>query len=105
LLAHTNTSVLKGESVSSFIGDDVDFEGRLVLGDIRVGKRFVSDFVKSVGGIGDKFSEEDLFVGVEGVDDESHKLLDVSIESEMFFLLTLSHDVLYGFIIFKTELK
>jgi hypothetical protein len=64
---------------------------RLVFEDIWVGEGLVSDFVKCVWGIGDKFPEEDLFVGVEGVDDESHKLLDVSVESKVFRMVSLGH--------------
>jgi len=42
----------------------------------------VSDFIKGIGSVGDEFSEEDFLVGVEGVNDKAHKLLDISRESE-----------------------
>jgi len=87
---------LKGEGIGVFVGDDIDLEGWFVFGDIRIGKRFVSDLVEGVRGVGDEFSEEDFFVGVEGVDDESHQLLDVGIEGKMLCLFGLGHlDLLY----------
>lgn len=41
--------------------------------------------------VGDKLSEEDLFVGVEGVDDQGHKLGDLSLEGEGLHILL--HDM------------
>ena len=35
-----------------------------------------------IGGVGDELSKEDLFVGVEGVDDQRHKLSDLSLEGK-----------------------
>ena len=91
MLGHTNTSINKSKSIGSFVGDDLDFEWGLVFSGIGVSERFVSNFVEGVWGIGDEFSKEDLFVGVEGVDDESHELLDVSIESKVLCVLSLGH--------------
>merc|ERR1719318_1134058 len=45
---------------------------------------FISDFVEGVRGIGDQLSEENLFVGVESVDDEGHELSDLSLEGKGF---------------------
>ena len=47
----------------------------------------VADLVERVGGVGDELTEENFLVGVEGVDDEGHQLLDVGVESENFFVL------------------
>ena len=35
-----------------------------------------------IRGIADEFTKEDLFVAVEGVDDQAEKLVDLSLESE-----------------------
>ena len=40
----------------------------------------ISDLIESVRGVGDELSEEDLLVGVEGVDDERQQLVDVALE-------------------------
>lgn len=82
---------MKGEGVASFVGDDFNFEGGLVLCDIWVGEGSVSDFIEGIRCIGDEFSKEDFFVGVEGVDDESHQLLDVSIEGKVLLFLFFGH--------------
>jgi hypothetical protein len=91
LLGHTDTSVSKCESVGGFIGDDLDFEVGLVVSDVWVSEWSVSDFVEGVWGIRDEFSKENFFVGVESVDDETHELLDISIEGKVFSLFSLAH--------------
>ena len=86
---------MKGKSIGGLVRDDVDLEGGLVLGDVGVGQGAGPDLVEGVGGVGDEFPEEDFLVGVEGVDDESHQLLDVSVEGEVFSLLGLGHWIYY----------
>ena len=41
-----------------------------------------------IRGIADEFTKEDLFVAVEGVDDQAEKLVDVSLECKSF---SISH--------------
>ncbi|MQL41691.1 hypothetical protein EI012_27695 [Escherichia coli] len=41
-----------------------------------------SDLVQSIGSVADKFTKEDLLVGVEGIDDKTEKLVDLSLKSE-----------------------
>ena len=45
---------------------------------------FLPDLVERIGGVGNQLTQKDLLVGVEGVDDEGHQLLDVRIERESF---------------------
>jgi hypothetical protein len=45
LLGHADTSINEGEGVGGFVGDDLDFEWRLVFGDVRISKGSVSDLV------------------------------------------------------------
>jgi hypothetical protein len=81
LLGHTDTSIFDGKGVISLIGDNSDSEvGFLVNGVTSDG--LVSDLVKSIRGVGNKFSKENFLVGVESVDDKTHQLLDISTESE-----------------------
>lgn len=89
-LSHTNTGITDGEGLGLLVGDDVNSEvlARLELARVREG--LVSDLVESIGSVGDKFSEEDLLVRVDGVDDEGEKLRDLSLELE-----SLSHCVGY----------
>merc|ERR1712137_1087573 len=86
-LGHTDTSVLDGEGLVGLIGDDVETEVLVRVELARVRKGLVADLVKRIGTVGDQFSEEDLLVGVDGVDDEGKKLRDLGLELEC-----LGHD-------------
>ena len=87
-LGHANTRVTDGQDLVLLVGDDVDEELRLgvELGLVRQG--LIADLVESIGGVGDELTQEDLLVGVEGVDDEAHQLADFSLECKCF----LGHD-------------
>lgn len=54
------------------------------------------DFVEGIGGVGDKFFEEDFFVGVDCVDDEGEKLRDFSLEFESFSYFERVFEVEFG---------
>lgn len=61
-LGHTNTGIADGKSSCLLVGDNVDSEvlGSVKLAGVREG--LIADLVKSVGTVGDEFSEEDLLV-------------------------------------------
>ena len=46
-----------------------------------------SDFVKCIGCIGYKLSQEDVLVGVQGVDQDLHQTIDLSLEREGLCIL------------------
>merc|ERR1711963_961478 len=50
-----------------------------------------SYLIQSIRGVGDQLSEENFFVGVEGVDDQTHKLSDLGLESEGFSVIRHFH--------------
>jgi hypothetical protein len=77
---------LKSQGVVSLIRDDLNVEvGFFIdLSTFRVSDRFVSDFIESIRSIRNKFSKENFFVRIESVDDKTHQLLNISIESKMF---------------------
>jgi len=54
---------------------DVELRLRLELG--LVGESLEADFVERIGAVGNKLTKEDLLVGVEGVNDEREKLVDL----------------------------
>jgi hypothetical protein len=89
-LGHTETGIPDGQGLVGLVGDDVDAEVLARVKLARVRKGLVSDLVESIGGVGDDLSEENLLVGVDGVDDEREKLRDLSLELE-----SLSHRVGY----------
>jgi hypothetical protein len=84
-LGHTDTGILNGEGVVGLVGNNSDSEFGLRLELLGLSDTLVSDLIKSIRRVGDQFSEEDLLVGVESVDDEGHQLLDISAESKDFF--------------------
>merc|ERR1712133_211002 len=83
---HADASVDDGQRLGLRVGDDLDLE---ILARVQarwVSEGLIADFVESVGGVGDQLSKENFFVGIKGVDDEGHKLSDLSLESEGFNL-------------------
>ena len=82
VLSHADAGILNGDCGVGLVGDDFDEEVWLRFDLVGICDRFVADLIKRIGGIGDQLSQEDLFVGVEGVDDQAHQLLDVGIEGK-----------------------
>jgi DNA-dependent RNA polymerase auxiliary subunit epsilon len=74
LLVHADTRVPDRQSVVGLVRDYLDVEVRLEVQarTLLVRDRFISDFIESVGGVRNQFSQENFFVGVESVDDQTH---------------------------------
>ena len=83
-LGHTNTSITDSESLVLLVGDDIDAKVLARVKLTRVGEGFISDLVKGIGAIGNQFSQEDLLVRVDCVDNEGEQLRDLSLELEGF---------------------
>ena len=83
--SHTDSTILNGKSVVGFIWDDLDVKIWLSLELLWLSDRVVSNLIKSIGGVGNKLSQENIFVGVESVDDQRHQLLDIGVKRENFF--------------------
>ena len=81
-LRHADARVLDLDREVRLVRDDFDEEVRLRLDFVRVFAGLVPDVVQGIRGIGDQLAQEDLLVGVEGVDDQAHQLLDISIEGK-----------------------
>jgi len=47
-----------------------------------VGQALEADLVERIGGVRDELAEEDLLVGVEGVDNQRQELVNLRLESE-----------------------
>lgn len=80
---HANTSVADGERLVGLVGNDVDAKvlARVELAGILKGG--IADLVKSVRAVGDKLSQEDLLVAVDGVDDQAQELADLSLDKKV----------------------
>jgi len=79
---------LNGQGLVFFVWDDVDTKVLAGLELTRIGEGFISNLVESIGTVGNEFSQEDLFVGVDCVDNKGKELRDLSLELEGFS----SHD-------------
>ena len=76
---------MNGQSVVGLIWDDLDAEIWLGFELLWLSDGVVSDLIKSVRGVRDELSKENLLVGVESIDDQRHQLLDIGVEREDFF--------------------
>ena len=83
-LGHTNTGISDGKSLVDLVGDDIDSQILAAVKLAWVCERLISDLVQGIGAVGDKLSQEDLLVRVDGVDNEAQKLGDLSLELESF---------------------
>ena len=79
------TSIIDGKGVVGFVWDNLDLKIWLSFKLLWFGDRVVSNLVKGIRSVRDEFSKEDFLVGIESVDDETHQLLDVSVERKNFF--------------------
>jgi hypothetical protein len=66
-LGHADTTVADGEHFILFVRDDTNEELLFRIEDGRIGEGSVANFVQSIGAIGDNFTKENLFVGIECV--------------------------------------
>ena len=82
VLGHADARVFDGDGGVSLVWDDLDEKVWLGFDFLWVGDRLVADLVQRIGGVGDQLAQEDFLVGVEGVNDQAHQLLDVGIECE-----------------------
>jgi hypothetical protein len=83
-LGHANATIADGECLVLLVWDDVDTEVLARVELTRVGEGFISNLVESIGTVGDEFSQENLLVGVDCVDNEGEKLRNLSLELESF---------------------
>lgn len=83
-LSHTDTGIPEGKSFVDLVWDDVNPQvfARVELAWVR--ECFIADLVKRVGPVGDQFSQEDLFIRVDGIDNEGKELGDFGLELESF---------------------
>ena len=79
-LGHTNAGVLDSEGLILFVGDNVDAKVLARIELTRVRESLIPDLVESIRAVRHQLSQEDLLVGVDGVDDEREELRDLSLE-------------------------
>lgn len=66
-LGHANTRVTKSKDFVLLVRNDADEELLLGVEDRGISEGGITDFVESIGGVGDEFTKEDFLVRVESV--------------------------------------
>ena len=86
LLGHADAVVGDGEGARFLVGGEEDLEVLAPQLDGVVGEGLVGQLVHRVAGVGDQLPQEDLLVGVDGVDHQIQQPLGLGLE------LFLCHD-------------
>ena len=84
LLGHADAVVADGEGARLLVGDHHDLEIVPVQAHLVVGEGPVGQLVDGVAGVGDDLPEEDLLVGIDGVDHQVHQPLGLGFELFLF---------------------
>jgi hypothetical protein len=80
LLGHAHAGVGHGEGPGFFVRVDADLQVQVRVGDLGPAAGLEADFLQGVRGVGDQFAQEDLAVGVQGVDQDIEELADFGLE-------------------------
>ena len=83
-LAHPEPRVHKRDRLGGFVRGDGNFERFLGRKDRLPGRLQELEFLGRIGRVGDELPDENLFVGVKGMNDDLEQLGDLCLES-MFF--------------------
>ena len=86
LLRHADAIVGDGQGAGNLVGGEGNFEVGAVQPHLIVGEGLVGQLVHRVAGVGDQLPQEDLLVGVDGVDHQIQQPLGLGLE------LFLCHD-------------
>ena len=81
---HADAVVGDGQGPLLLVGGNGDLEITAAEADIAVGQGGIGQLVDGIGGVGDDLSQEDLLVGVDGVDHHIHQTLAFSLELHFF---------------------
>ena len=84
LAAHADAVVGHRQGLGILVEGDADPEVGIALEQPRVVQRLETQLVAGVGGVGHQLAQEDLPVGVQGVDHQVQELLDLGLEAEGF---------------------
>ena len=91
LLGHAHAVVGDGEGALLLVGDDGDFQLTAVHRHLVVGEGLIGQLVLRVAGVGDKLPEENLLVGVDGVDHQVQQAFGLRLK---LFPFRVFHDVI-----------
>ena len=92
----TYSSISNAENMIFFISLDFDTEFISWRQNSLVCKRQESDFIQSIGGVWNQFSQVNFFVSVQWIDNQFHHSIDFSLKLMFFSLFTDLFQFGYG---------
>ena len=84
-MGHTDAVVRDFKGPLFLVGSNLDFEIGIVTQNFRICLRPETEPVNGIRRIGYQFPQENLLIGVQGVDDQTQKLLHFGFELVCFF--------------------
>eukprot|EP01002_Notosolenus_urceolatus_P000011 NODE_1002_length_1625_cov_1658.740482_g827_i0.p2 GENE.NODE_1002_length_1625_cov_1658.740482_g827_i0~~NODE_1002_length_1625_cov_1658.740482_g827_i0.p2 ORF type:complete len:498 (-),score=145.06 NODE_1002_length_1625_cov_1658.740482_g827_i0:131-1471(-) len=89
-LGHSNAGIEDGQGTLVLVRHDLNAELWLLPKGLLVLDGLKANLIQSVRRVGDQLTQEDFLVGVEGVDNQRHQLIDLGLEGEGLRLSDLS---------------
>ncbi|MNR27427.1 hypothetical protein D3C85_1447010 [compost metagenome] len=74
IAVHTNTVIGNSQGAVVFVKRDAHAQFTVAFIQIRVGQGAKTQFVRRIRGVGDKLTQEDFFIGIQGMDHQVQKL-------------------------------
>ncbi len=68
---HANTSITYSQGLVLLVRDDIDPQIFTSIEDAWIGKSGVANFIQGIRTIRDEFPEKNLFITIDGVDDQA----------------------------------
>lgn len=85
LPVHADTVVHDRQGARRGVGEDADGELPVARREFRLRYGGVAQPIAGVGGVRDQLAQEDLFIAVQGMDDNIEKAADFRLKAEFFF--------------------
>lgn len=86
ITAHANAVVANGDGAGLGIVLDLDAQFAVTLVECIVIQRLIAQLVAGIGSVGNHLTQEDLPVGVQGVNHQIQQLFDFGLEAQGFFM-------------------
>jgi hypothetical protein len=85
LPAHADAVVADGQRARLAVEGDADHEVGVVFIECGIGQALEAQLVGGVGGVGNEFAQENVLVGIQGMDHQLQQLFDFGLEAQGFF--------------------
>ena len=96
---HADAVILHGQDAVFLIAGDEDAEIALVHAHGGVGQALIIQLIDGVRSVGDQLPQENLFIGVDGVDHHIHQLFAFSLK----FFLAIIQNLFYLYSVHRTR--